>query len=272
MWGAGRACLDSCRDEHLLTSNPPEADGRATTVNLLREPASVPRRAGTPDVHPVGAAVAPPVDQSRQRAVPRLDPEHEPAAPGRGPPAGDPPAQAEAPALLAQPADAVPSQQVDDDFHTDANTRLSGAAVDDVLGRLGAPARRGPAPHRAAVRHDHGPAALEALGPPAGDGRGLLAGRAVRGPEAALARRGEMALRHVQTAVPSRSGRSARSAPRSGPPPAWAGWADVAAGARTKKRATDAATETQARALMPIGRRVVRGDGSVDRPRSREGK
>ena len=181
---------------------PPEADGRATTVILLQESGSVPRRAGAPDVQPVGAAVAPPVDQSRQRAVPRLDPEHEPAAPGRGPPAGEPPAQAEAPALLAQPADAVPSQQVDDDLHADANARLSGAAVDDVLGRSGAPARRGTAPHRAAVRHDHGPAAPEALGPPAGDGRRLLSGGAVRVPEAALARRRTMSLRHVQAAVP----------------------------------------------------------------------
>lgn len=245
MWGSGRACLDSRWDEHLLTSNPPEADGRATTVTLLQESGSVPRRAGTPDVQPVEAAVAPPVDQSRQRAGPRLDPEHEPAAPGRGPPAGEPPAQAEAPALLAQPADAVPSQQVDEDLHADANARLPRTAVDDVAGRAGTPARRGPAPDHAAVRHDHGPAPPAALGPPAGDGRRLLAGRTARGPEAALARRRAMSLRHVQASVPPSvgpAGPAGRPAARPvrtlGPlgPPVWSPTGVGGLGRRRRRR------------------------------------
>ena len=181
---------------------PRGAEGRPAEVILLQDSGSVPRRSRPPDVHPVDAPVPRPVDQPCQRAVPRLNPQNEPAAPVRHPPAGEAAAQAEAPAPFAQPADAVPPQQVDDDLHADADARLPrSAAKDHVSGRPGAPARCGPAPDHAAVRHDHGPAPPEALGAPAG-GRGrLVAGRPARVPEPALAPRREMAPRDVQAAA-----------------------------------------------------------------------
>jgi hypothetical protein len=52
------------------------------------------------------------------------------------------------------------------------------------------------------VRHDHGPAPPVALGSPAGHRWRLLTGRPIRVPEAALARRRTMALRHEQAAAP----------------------------------------------------------------------